>query len=94
MTVTVGEDINLTAEATGATSWEWYKNGAVIPGATGLGNNATLTIASSDVADSGSYKVAFTGAAGFTESDEVEVVVNTARKVSRKGKTVKGAEVG
>ncbi|SFJ65662.1 Ig-like domain-containing protein [Myroides guanonis] len=64
-----GESIGLTATATGATSYKWYKDGTAISGATGATYNAT---------ESGEYNVTALNATGC-ESDEsaaIEITIH------------------
>jgi hypothetical protein len=55
---------SVTAESTTAITYQWRKNGAILPGATGT----TLTISNVVVEDGGSYSVLVTDAAGSVPS--------------------------
>src|SRR5690606_26663960 len=50
-TIGTGGSITLTATAAGATSFEWFKDGVLIPGQ----NASTLTISNATAADAGLY---------------------------------------
>jgi pectin methylesterase-like acyl-CoA thioesterase len=72
-----GGTIQLAAFATGipSPSYQWYQNGNLLPGQTG----ATLTIASANVTNAGSYSVVASNIVGTVTSTSVNVTVgNTA----------------
>lgn len=69
VSISAGEDVVLTLEVQDATSIQWYRDGAVIPGAT----NAELTIASARGPDSGSYTAVVT--------NEVAILTSRAARV-------------
>ena len=73
--VTAGQTMTLTVAATdGLTpySYQWYKNGNAIAGAT----SATYTKASTTTADSGTYKVVVQDGYGNIISDSTVVTVS------------------
>ena len=72
-TVAVGQAVTFTAAASGspAPTWQWRKNGAGIPGATG----ATYTIASAALADTGTYDAVATNSAGAATSNGAVLTV-------------------
>ncbi|MBI4661455.1 MAG: immunoglobulin domain-containing protein [Verrucomicrobia bacterium] len=67
-TLTQGSTVTLIVQAVGGTSltYEWRKNGVVIPTA----NSANLTLSNVQPSDSGSYTVAVSNASGTTISQE------------------------
>ncbi|OAM87166.1 hypothetical protein AW736_24995, partial [Termitidicoccus mucosus] len=69
-----GSPVTLSVSATGATGYQWYKDGVAIPGATG----ATLTISIPTSADAGSYYCVINGAGGETTSATVTLTVEGA----------------
>jgi len=75
-TATAGASVTFTvaASATGATSYQWSKNGVAIGGAT----DASYTIASAQTTDAGSYTVTVSTSAGATTSNAATLTVNAA----------------
>ena len=71
-TVNEGGSINLTVAATGATSYQWKKDGSDISKAT----NATYSKSGALPADAGSYTCVVTGAGGSVTSNPATVTVN------------------
>lgn len=67
-----GESINLEVTATGATGYQWKKDGSDIPSAT----DATYSKSGALPADAGSYTCVVTGAGGVVESNAAVVTVN------------------
>ena len=63
------------ATATGADSWEVYKDGTKVDGADGDGNEAGYVINNAMVGDSGMYTVRFTNTVGTTESSPAQAIV-------------------
>lgn len=76
LTLSAGGALNLAvvASGTGPLSYQWYKNGAAISGASA----STLTFASAAISDSGSYHVVVTNSAGSATSAPAVVVVAAA----------------
>jgi len=73
----VGSSLTLTAGVTGATGYQWQKNGTNIPGA----NSITLTLNNlqlSDTATNGGYRLVASNASGNTTTRECQVVVTPA----------------
>ncbi|KZY36978.1 hypothetical protein A3740_09090 [Oleiphilus sp. HI0068] len=72
--VTEGETISLSVLATGGDpiSYQWQKNGSLIPGAT----HSTLTISPSSISDTGSYRVSISNNVSQVYSNFVSVTVN------------------
>lgn len=73
--VTAGQTMTLTVAATGGLtpySYQWYKNGNAIAGATG----ATYAKASTTTADSGTYKVVVQDGYGNIISDSTVATVS------------------
>jgi hypothetical protein len=70
--VTVGGNITLSVEATGATSYQWKKNGTAIAGAT----TRAFTRDSAAFSDAGNYLVVVSNLSGSVTSNEVTVTVN------------------
>lgn len=70
---TAGTIVTLSVTATGDTalSYQWWKEGATIPGAT----NSTLVITNAQVADSGAYYVIVSETTGFVKSTTVTVTI-------------------
>ncbi|RYD93448.1 MAG: T9SS type A sorting domain-containing protein [Sphingobacteriales bacterium] len=68
-------DLTLTATATGegTLSYQWYKDGVAIPGATG----ASYTKPNSSPADQGTYYVEVTGECGMARSEDATVSIST-----------------
>ncbi|EOU4549495.1 immunoglobulin domain-containing protein [Shigella sonnei] len=71
-TINEGGNINLAVTATGATGYQWKKDGSDIPSAT----NATYSKSGALPADAGSYTCVVTGAGGAVESNAAVVTVN------------------
>jgi hypothetical protein len=73
LAVAVGEAANFSVSANGAEplSYQWFKNGTEIPGAT----NPQLSIAAAAAGDSGTYSVRVSNASGFVTSDDVTLAV-------------------
>jgi hypothetical protein len=70
---TVGETVTLTVAASGsALSYQWRKDDAALPGATG----ASLVLAAAQVTQSGNYSVMIANTAGTVASRPAAVVVN------------------
>ena len=72
-----GIAINLSATAEGAVSYQWFKGATKI--ADGVGNSAVFNKAVSVVADTGVYKVVFTGDEGVTVTSSNCTVTITAK---------------
>ncbi len=70
--VNEGNSLTLSVEATGAEGYQWKKDDANIPSATG----ATYTKANAVPADAGSYTCVVTGAGGSVTSNAATVTVN------------------
>lgn len=71
-TINEGGNISLEVTATGATGYQWKKDGSDIPSAT----EATYSKSGALPADSGSYTCVVTGAGGAVESNTAVVTVN------------------
>ncbi|QHR72145.1 putative tail protein [Escherichia phage finno] len=71
-TINEGGNINLEVTATGATGYQWKKDGSDIPSAT----NATYSKSGALPADAGSYTCVVTGAGGAVTSNAAVVTVN------------------
>ncbi|CAH6635098.1 Putative tail protein [Escherichia phage vB_Eco_Tribble] len=71
-TVNEGGSINLEVTATGATGYQWKKDGSDIPSAT----NATYSKSGALPVDAGSYTCVVTGAGGAVTSNAAVVTVN------------------
>lgn len=71
-TINEGGNINLGVTATGATGYQWKKDGSDIPSAT----DATYSKSGALPADAGSYTCVVTGAGGAVESNAAVVTVN------------------
>lgn len=71
-TINEGGNINLAVTATGATGYQWKKDGSDIPSAT----NATYSKSGALPADAGSYSCVVTGAGGSVTSSPATVIVN------------------
>ena len=71
-TINEGGDINLVVAATGATGYQWKKDGSDITSAT----DATYSKSGALPADAGSYTCVVTGAGGAVESNAAVVTVN------------------
>ncbi|HEV2707295.1 MAG TPA: pectinesterase family protein [Pyrinomonadaceae bacterium] len=71
-TVTVGTPTSLSVAAEGESLfYQWYKNGALIPGA----NNASLDFAAAQVADAGNYHVVVSNSGGNVTSATARLLV-------------------
>lgn len=70
-TINEGGNINLEVTATGATGYQWKKDGSNIPSAT----NATYSKSGALPADAGSYTCVVTGAGGSVTSSPATVTV-------------------
>lgn len=70
-TVQVGQTATFGVVATGATQYQWRKNGSVLLGA----SNSTLTLANVTAADAGSYSVTVANATVSTTSNVVILTV-------------------
>ena len=79
-TVSVGGTVSLLASATGtpAPSYQWSKNGVVLPGQ----NSATLTLANVNATAAGSYVCVATNAAGTATSSVAALTVSTSSAVT------------
>jgi hypothetical protein len=73
-TLAAGDDLVLTAEASGLPAFQWRKNGAAIAGAT----TATLSLSDVKPSDAGTYTVAATNGAGTTLSSAAVISVTPA----------------
>lgn len=71
-TINEGGNINLVVTATGATGYQWKKDGSDIPSAT----KATYSKSGALPADAGSYTCVVTGAGGSVTSNAATVTVN------------------
>lgn len=71
-TAALGGSVTLNVAATGATGYQWRRNGAAIAGAT----NASLTLSSLSLASSGNYDVVTTNADGSTVSATAILLIN------------------
>ena len=80
-TVWIGDVLTLSAAVTGypAPTFQWYRNNAVIPGATG----STYTLATADNGTGGSYTVTATNAQGATPSSPAVVNVIAPTRAQR-----------
>ncbi|HKB92194.1 MAG TPA: immunoglobulin domain-containing protein [Opitutaceae bacterium] len=72
-TVLPGGSATFTVAATGATSYQWRKNGNVVTGAT----NASLVLSNLNASDSGIYSVIATNGSGSTASYGAALVVGS-----------------
>lgn len=79
-TVNAGANVTLTVEATGSPlpTFQWTKNGANVPGATG----ASLTFSSVQVGDAGSYAVVVSNTAGSVTSATATLTVASSANVA------------
>jgi len=74
-TVVIGAGVTLSAAATGPQLvYQWFRNQAVIPGAT----NATLTFAPADLSHAGEYFLRVTNLAGTATSQPAHLLVTRA----------------
>jgi len=81
-----GGSVTLTAAATGTgtLTYQWYKNGVAITGATG----ASLTLADVQLADVASYTVGITDVTGTSNSRAAAVGIASTAKVGGSGSVV------
>jgi len=63
--------LSVSATGTGTLSYQWYKNGIAINGAT----STSLTIAATALSDTGSYSVKITNSGGSTTSASAQLLV-------------------
>jgi Domain of unknown function (DUF4214)/Immunoglobulin domain len=75
-TVLLGQSVTFSVSADGTTpfSYQWFKDGAVIAGATG----STYAIGSVQTTDAGSYYATVSNSAGSTTSDTATIMVDAA----------------
>lgn len=71
-TVSIGGNASLSVTATGATGFQWFRNGATVSGATA----ATLNLTNVTGADAGAYTVQVTTANGSTTSATANLTVS------------------
>ncbi len=84
VTVAVGGTANFAVVASGSgLSYQWYKGGAALAGAT----SATLTLSSVAASDAGTYYVVVTSAGGSVTSNSVTLTIGSA---SSSGVTITG----
>ena len=77
-TITVNSPITFSVAATGSgLSYQWFKNGTLITGATG----ATYTIASAQISDSANYTVTVSNAGGSVTSNPASLTVVSAMQI-------------
>jgi WD40 repeat protein len=81
----VGEEMRLSAAATGALplAWQWQKNGADLPGET----NSTLLVTNAQPADAGQYSVRVSNAHGGATSQTATLIVVVPVHLSEPGRT-------
>ncbi|MDB6169166.1 MAG: hypothetical protein JWM88_2030 [Verrucomicrobia bacterium] len=72
VTVGAGASFGFSANGTAPLSYQWQKNGAAIPAATG----STFVIANTQLSDAGSYTVVVTNSAGSATSAAAVLTVN------------------
>ncbi len=77
-TVCAGDTATFSVSATGATNYQWRKNGAAISGA----NAATLIINNAQPGDAGAYTVDVVNTCGTVSSNAATLIVNTAPVIS------------
>ncbi|MBI3423071.1 MAG: VCBS repeat-containing protein [Acidobacteria bacterium] len=77
-TVCAGDTASFSVSATGATGYQWRKNGAPLSGA----NAATLIINNAQPGDAGAYAVDAVNACGTITSNAATLIVNTAPVIS------------
>jgi len=70
-TMNAGQDVTFGVNAVAATSYQWKKNGVVIPGATG----SSLTLTDLKPTDAGSYTVTVSNAVGTLTSTAAKLTV-------------------
>jgi hypothetical protein len=73
VTVTAGANAIFTVAATGATSYQWQKDGANVSGAT----SSALSLSNVQAANAGSYRVVVSNSAGSVTSAAATLTVNT-----------------
>src|SRR5664280_453034 len=75
-TVLAGQSVtfSVSADGTAPFAYQWYKNGAMIAGATG----GTFSIGSVAETDAGNYYAFVSNSAGSTTSDDATLIVNAA----------------
>lgn len=85
LTVNAGASatFSVVASGTGPLSYQWKKNGAVLPGAT----SSTLAFTSAQATDAGSYAVVVTNVAGFATSSVATLTVNVAPTITSQPST-------
>ncbi len=71
-TAALGASVSFAVTASGATAWQWRKNGVSIPGATA----DRLTLADLSAADAADYDVVASNAAGATTSATATLLLN------------------
>ncbi|MBC7893689.1 MAG: PQQ-dependent sugar dehydrogenase [Sphingobacteriaceae bacterium] len=78
LSVSVGQAATFSVTATGTAplSYQWYKNNAMLSGAT----NTSYTIASAVTGDAGTYKVVVSNSAGSTTSNNATLTVTAANQ--------------
>lgn len=72
VSVLVGSPFNIRVVATGATSYQWFKDSQAISGAT----NSVYDVAQSRLTDDGFYRVSASNGSGSATSREVRVAIN------------------
>jgi sugar lactone lactonase YvrE len=77
-TVNGGETIRLTASATGAPAYQWFRDGQPITGAT----SAALTVTNAQSTSAGDYTVVASNSFGSVTSNVSRVVVNVGRIIN------------
>ncbi|MCX6956672.1 MAG: hypothetical protein NTV51_31475, partial [Verrucomicrobia bacterium] len=70
--------LSVTADGTGPFTYQWLRDGTVVPGATA----ATLTLASAQSGDSGTYTVVVTGAGGAVTSTAATLTIQTPIRIT------------
>lgn len=80
-TVAAGSTVVFNAAALGGPTFQWRRNGTVIPGAT----SATLVLPAATAANAGTYTVAASNGSGSATSEAVQLALNgaTATEVGR-----------
>jgi len=81
-----GQTATFTVAATGATTYQWQKNGVNLAGKT----TATLTLANVQLADAGFYTVVVGNAAGTVTSSAAQLVVTAAGSGAGTGTGLRG----
>ncbi len=87
-TIGTGGDLILTATSANAVSYQWYKNGILLPGETA----AVLTINNVSATDAGSYTVYAFGSTGCTSEQSTAAVISIGGFGTTK--TVSGLNLG